>query len=133
MAAIKHNISFEHKDDALDDSLGYAIALKQINGHPWELIYKYIALIAIKKGELENIEDCRYKVESTIDRDGLIINIIERFGLAQIEDVLDDIKARDEYSKKVLMDICHENDKIEPVPEDEAYEKLDKLITYMYR
>lgn len=110
-----------------------SIALKQINGHPWELIFKYIALIAIKKGKTENLDSYRYNTSSTIDTEGLIINVMENFGLAQIADALGDIKARDEYAGKALMDICHENDRIEPVKKSEAYDKLDKIITYMYR
>ena len=51
---------------------------RQINGHPWEIIYKYLALIMIERGENEIANGYIEKIDSIIgSMDGIIKKIAE--------------------------------------------------------
>lgn len=51
-------------------------AEKQINGHPWEIIYKYLALIMISNNSMKEVAEYKQKIENLFEEaDGLIKRI----------------------------------------------------------
>ena len=51
-------------------------AEKQINGHPWEIIYKYLALIMISNNFVEDADEYKKKIKILFNEaDGLIKEI----------------------------------------------------------
>ena len=55
-------------------------AAGQLSGHPWELIYKYLALIAYEKGREDATAGLMQKSETMIRNQGMIIDMICWFG-----------------------------------------------------
>lgn len=47
-----------------------------LKGHPWELIYKYIALIALKKGNVKKADEFMVKIPSALTYREFILNAI---------------------------------------------------------
>lgn len=58
-------------------------AERQINGHPWEIIYKYLALIMLKCGDEKNAERYAGKIGEGMENRGLIIDQIIEQGKAE--------------------------------------------------
>ena len=85
------------------------LSLKQLNGHPWELIYKYVAFIALDNDKKEYADMCIKKAEQCLEDKGFTIDQIVKFGNYQ-------------YMKK-----CEEFEITE------EFERLENIITYMYR
>lgn len=55
-------------------------ARAQINNHPWEIIYKYLALIAWKKGRRPEAEACMEKAGSVLSFRAYTLEAVCRFG-----------------------------------------------------
>lgn len=59
---------------------GGEAAPAQINNHPWEIIYKYLALIAWKKGRRQEAKSCMAKTESVLSLREYTLEAVCRFG-----------------------------------------------------
>ena len=56
-----------------------ASATKQLNGHPWEIIYKYLAFIMIEKGNAEMAKEYRKRVRKVVsESSGILDKIISK-------------------------------------------------------
>jgi len=72
-------------------------AEKQINGHPWEIIYKYLALIMIANNFLEDADEYKKKIKTLFyEADGLIKEISNE-SVNKIEAVIDNGKYEEVY------------------------------------
>lgn len=69
-------------------------ALNQINGHPWELIYKYLALIMIEKGRDKEASNYRGSIESVLDERIGIQDKIVRKGVEEVDDRLNNVSSK---------------------------------------
>ena len=110
--------------------------LKQINGHPWELIYKYLAFMAFDKGRNELVELYNKKMCEIVSVKGQIINIMELFGKSQLADRQGNMELREAYSKEALLIICANDERVKVALSDDNmsfYKQLDEIMTYMYR
>lgn len=116
-------------------------ALKEINGHPWEIIYKYLALISLEvrnNGKAQEYMKYSEKILSKEDEapDALLRSIISYGKLEYIEKL--DSKA----SKKIKdatencwKEICSISSKLEKEyhdPKKRTRDNLRLLMTYMY-
>lgn len=82
---------------------------KQLNGHPWEIIYKYCAFIALDTGKKDVAEVFINKSQECLEEKGHTVDELVRFGVCQ-------------YQEKCGME-----------PEAEDFAELKEKITYMYR
>lgn len=114
------------------------VAKKQIVGHPWEIIYKYLALIAYDIGEVEKSQNFIVKMISAVSNQGMIIDMICWFG--QIEYYIhtgDRAKAGQMLTQPPTS--LEEDSPIYALLQDKRnvrkiYDKLnDKVFTFMYR
>lgn len=66
----------------IEDTLKQAgnITLRERNGHPWEIIYKYLALIALKKGRLNDAERNIQNANNILQYRGITLDLICWFG-----------------------------------------------------
>lgn len=86
-----------------------AQAAGHLNGHPWEIIHKYRAFIALDLGKKELSETLIQRSQDCLREQGHTIRELIRFGVYQYEE------------------------KRGGTPDPEDYEALKKVITYMYR
>ena len=87
------------------------LSLNEMNGHPWELIYKYLAFIMLELGNISVAETYMKKSREVLKEKGFTIERLIQFGEL-------------EYQMK-----CGKT----AIQETEDYQELEKIITYMYR
>lgn len=87
------------------------LSLNEMNGHPWELIYKYLAFIMLELGNTSVAETYMKKSREVLKEKGFTIERLIQFGEL-------------EYQMK-----CGKT----AIQETEDYQELEKIITYMYR
>ena len=113
-------------------------AARQLSGHPWEIIYKYLALIAYDKGYKEQAQRCMEKAETAVRNQGMIIDMIcwfEKMEFAmhkgeirEAEDIFHHVP-KSLKPKNPLWSLVHGEKNFR-----ETYEILDrKIFTFMYR
>ena len=105
-----------------------------VNGHPWEIIYKYLAFCCYEIGEKKIAEKYMSKADSCIKTKGPIISLLVSNGWIEYYELLEDNKRRQSSIErawkqtsnfKALTDIKAET------PEDKRTVLKDKL-SYMY-
>lgn len=106
--------------------IGFALA-----GHPWQLIYKYLAFIFYKKGEPDKA-DSLMKTGNSCAAGGDIIEVISTFGKAQYADLKGDMTTCNAEAEKTFSIIKRLNDSIEHTDQASYYEELKDIITYTY-
>lgn len=94
-------------------------ASKQINGHPWEIIYKYLAFIAYDLKEYNKCENLMKKTDNVVVNYGKIIDLIIKNGWREYC-----ILVKDEDKCKKITDEIN-NMLTKGVT-------IEKCITYMY-
>ncbi len=116
-------------------------ALKEINGHPWEIIYKYLALIslevhnnAIAQEYMKNSEKILAKEDE--EPDALLRSIIS-YGKLEYIEKLDSKASRKikDATENCWKDICSISSKLESEykdPKKRTRDNLRLLMTYMY-
>ncbi len=116
------NINKVLKESLLED---------QINGHPWELIYKYIAFIALKKNH--NVIADKY-MKLTKDNEliksarGFLLDNIIAYGLAQYDELRGDKSDAQKQERKIWISMGNDvNASAKTIHED-----LEKKFTFMY-
>lgn len=128
------NLSEELIDKVLniEDTIGQLSpeGLSQINGHPWEISYKYLALIAFtfKKSKLTTYYI--KKMETALTINGATLEAIAIFGDIEISrvrspgmNIQDKIDKLCNLIRKENSNVCIDNN----------YESVEKIITYTYR
>lgn len=113
-------------------------AVRQTKGHPWEIIYKYLALLAWETGNREKAEEYTQKIETAAPGQGMVIDMICWFG--QLEAAL--FQGRREEAERLFRQTPESLPKDSPVRSliqpEEAFEKAyavleQKIFTFMYR
>ena len=105
-----------------------------VNGHPWELIYKYFALLAVKWNEKDKAEQFVEKMQTIVkEKDAAIENIIVG-GLIEYYTAIGDTTAVEEAKNRFKE--CY-TDKEDPVEAEKEKHKLktdhEKWLVYMFR
>lgn len=110
---------------------------KEPSGHPWEITYKYLEMLAIKRND-----DNARKLFAQLKRDrlsyrGEIIEALEMFGDAEVADYENQKDLRDSITKD-LVSFMKDNftaldDKTFSDNGEARYQELQKYFTFMYR
>jgi hypothetical protein len=109
------------------------------DGHPWELIFKYLELLAVYRNDgaaREKFCSCR-AMSLSPEGKGETILALEMYGEAEVHDLAGETAARDEVTKKLgdflqkhfraLKDCRFSEDG------DSRYRELGEYFTFMYR
>ncbi len=110
---------------------------KKPSGHPWEIIYKYLEMLAFERNDDEAREKfARLKKESLKYR-GEIITALELFGDAEVAEYTKDTQERDRITNQLVAYLQKHFDAIRNVhfsdDGNERYEELQQYFTFMYR
>jgi len=103
------------------------VSRREINNHPWEIIYKYLALAALKAGNSAKAAQFEQSLDSVLQVKSPILEIIALWGHGKI------CQARGQEAEKAgyigqIMHILKEEMKIEVCGEND----IAALLTYMY-
>lgn len=102
----------------------------QMNGHPWEIIYKHLAMIAHKKNNFSATKYYSNKMTTCMSGKVPVIDAIVKYGEIELL-TLQNQKSQIQSKMKAVMDIVKE---INPsITSDNSAEVLEQTITYTYR
>lgn len=111
------------------------LAKREINGHPWEIIFKYLALFALDMGEKELANQYIEKASQFIPDYGSIIGCINQYGRIEYFEKLGNMKKMEMYIErlwgkldKMLGNFPGDMEK----SEQSRRERLKNMFTYMY-
>lgn len=123
----------------IEASFGKKIHIKEwkLTGHPSEIIFKYMRLIAISRNEEELEKEYAKKMANCLIYRGATEDVVRKFGEIEVMNKIGDIENRDEIS----LELCYELADNYPVFADiviiedgEArFQWLNEKITFMYR
>lgn len=122
-----------------EEKFGKRIRKKEwkLTGHPSEIIFKYMRLIALSRNETELEEKYAQRMKNCLIYHGVTEDVIGRFGEIEVMDVKGDIGKRDELSLALcrqLADDFEVFDGMEISEEGETrYHWLEEQMTFMYR
>lgn len=134
--------------DELEDSLchiegtvlkaGKQKALNLLNGHPMEIIYKYLALIALKKGHKEIAEGYRKSAESVLRFHGFTLDVIVAFGNLEYATEFGDTQAAEERMAELERLMAEKTEWSDCLKAADSFEEKYGLlkncvVNYMYR
>ena len=110
---------------------------KEPCGHPWEIIYKYLEMLAIKRRD-DNARKQFGKLKRTrLNYRGEIIEALEMFGDAEIAEFEGKIDQRDAITKELIVYLKDNfavlKEKIFSDDGEERYKELQEYFTFMYR
>ena len=82
------------------------VILKQADGHlpaghPWEIIYKYLMMIAIRKEDVKSAEKFRNLLDNCLGNEGKTITALKMYGDAEIADQMNDVERRDKITSEL--------------------------------
>lgn len=110
---------------------------KKPGGHPWELIYKYLEILAIERKDKEARNKFRDLKKQCLTERGATIEALEQYGEAEVADCEKNYERRDRITEELSQFM---RDKFEAVKDAEfsedgnlRFEELQKYFTFMYR
>ena len=111
-------------------------AFVELSGHPAEIIYKYLSLIAYDKGLYDISGELIKKSRNSLKYKGATVDLIISFGEAEYYDHVNDLQARnrcvDDCIKLIDHSFPHVADVFANTGYDDKYEELSKLLVYIY-
>ena len=120
----------------LDDTLSKKNGHHPV-GHPWEIIFKYLEILALKRNDIPARENFSKLKKDRLSYRGEIITALEVFGDAEIAEYENDIPKRDlitndltEFLKDKFPSL---KDVIFSSNGEERYLELQQYFTFMYR
>ncbi|MGN0424013.1 MAG: hypothetical protein ACI4FY_01730 [Acetatifactor sp.] len=106
------------------------------SGHPWEITYKYLELLAIKRKDFAAREKFSGWKKRCLNYRGEIVEALDMFGAAEVADYCGDIVLRDEITGELAEYL---NEKFPVLREVEfskegmvRYQELQNYFTFMY-
>lgn len=132
LAKIEDYIAAKEREVIKEDT---AWRYQHLEGHPMEIIYKYIAMIMYKEGRVEEAGIISKTLMSCRD-EGKIIKVAELFGFAEFYNATEDKKKRNRWTNDLAL-YLKENFKQFKDREfshngDERYRELSEIVTFMY-
>ena len=104
---------------------------REVGGHPWELIYKYIELIAYDLKKTKKAEHFEALRTSCIRHTGSTIDALNLYGAAEIQDHIGEVKKRDEITEGLAQFMKEHFDKLKDVTFfDDGYSRFQQLGEY---
>ena len=92
---------------------------EHVNGHPWEIIYKYFALLAVKFNKNELAEEFIQLTQTIVQERAAAIDNIIYGGLIKYYNMIGEKELAEETKKKFT--------------NQRLYEKYMRLLVYMFR
>lgn len=117
--------------------IGGKEAVDQINNHPWEIIYKYLALIMVRIGNQQQAHEYMGKMEEVLTYHEFILDAICVFGELEFA-IENNEEGREEILQEELAKLFEGNhseisQKIRNLSCDECYQYLKReVLNYMY-
>lgn len=110
-------------------------AVLQMCGHPWQLIYKYLAFIAYDKGHRDIAEGYMRAIEMAVGEYDDILKAMIDFGRAEYAHLMGNQHIRDEAAYSAWKEIMEVSEELpeQRISLQEAYDKVSEKMTYMYR
>ena len=105
-------------------------AKSQIKGHPWEIMYKYLAIIAFQNKRYTEAANYKTKLEGYSDDKGLIIDLIMEIGKIEITKIRSPLVDVSENIQKVCELLMKINPEIEM--KEKTLEEIYQIVTYTY-
>lgn len=108
----------------------------QFTGHPSELIFKYLCLIAMVKGDEENAVLFQERMDHCLYYCGPTEEVIRRFAKTEFYQTREDWKGRDSESASLyvfLKESFHAFGDLPDLEEEKCREFLNRTVTFMYR
>ena len=106
-------------------------------GHPWEIIYKYLVLIADGKKDEQLKQYYTDQLNKCIQNKGNTIEAVVMFGNAEIAHLIGDGNERKVLTGKLCNYLIHNFKNLEEYEfaddDDKRYEQLSSIFTFMYR
>lgn len=102
---------------------------KEINGHPWEISYKHLAIIALYFKETKIATEYTKKIDTCIKNKGNTARVIEFFNKAELLKLKN--KNYDSEIKQIQKLLISLNPTL--LNKIKSFEDLEEIITYMYR
>ena len=108
----------------------------KLTGHPAEIIFKYMCLIAIAVKDSEWEQQCEAKLHDCLRYYGVTEDVIRKFGEIEIEDAKGDAARRDELSEELIAELAARFRVFTGIDRamngEERYQWLKAHVTYMY-
>ena len=108
-----------------------------LTGHPSEIIFKYMRLIALSRNEKEIEEEYARKMSDCLVYHGATENVVLKFGEIEVMNETGDIERRDALSLELCGELANNYsvfaDLVAPEDGDARFKWLDEKITFMYR
>ncbi len=116
-------------EEAIKKTIGETIA---ISGHPWEIIYKHLALIQIKKKN-KKLANHYASISKTVleTKEYALLNVIE-YGLAEIAIEKNDVANKKKHITALCNSLKEKNQLTLSGNEKKQIKELSKMFTYMY-
>ena len=109
----------------------------RLSGHPAELIFKYLRLIAVSRGQTESEELYAARMEECLTACGATIDAIKKFGEIEIEHAKGNLELRDKLSFELYKFLSEKfsvfADLEIPKEGETRFQWLGEVITFMYR
>ena len=105
--------------------------LEQLNGHPWEISYKYLAIIAVKNKQFTAAANYQKEIVNFKDEKGPIIDLILLLGDIEITKLRSPEVKLDSKIEEACKLIKQINPNIEGW--DNSLEAIYKVVTYTYQ
>ena len=110
---------------------------REPSGHPWEITYKYLEMIAISRNDKAARDKFSGLKRERLTYRGAMIEALEKFGDAEVADYAGDYKLRDRVTAELSVYMKKNFAAIENVgfssEGTERYNELQKYFTFMYR
>lgn len=100
-------------------------AEEQINGHPWEIIYKYLAILAQQQGKEDIAKAYMEKSAAIIEDGGRIIAAIVANGKREFAQLIGDKEASSQAERELVKDFCKPGREF-------SDEEIVRRLCYMY-
>lgn len=108
-----------------------------LEGHPWEITYKYLEMLAIDRKDKIAQEKFSALRNSCLKFKGSTITAVEKFGDAEIADFAGEKQRRDDATKELVIFLKDYFDIMKDVSfsqdGDKRYQELERYFTFMYR
>lgn len=107
------------------------------SGHPWEIIYKYLEMLAIHKGDETARKMFSEHKRNCLKYKGEIIAALEKFGEAEVAEFTGNVLERDRITNELAV-YLQENfevfkDTRFSLDGRKRYQELEQYFTFMYR
>lgn len=108
-----------------------AAGLAQLNGHPWEISYKYLAMIMYKKNNARAAESYVTKMNACLKVKGSTLEIIQLLGDAEVARLREPDVDNSLKIQRICELIAVENPAYAGM--EQSLEEIQRVVTYTYR